>query len=59
MLKVSFLLVASLVCGSAIADEVSDVRDMAKLSEEYRGLSIDCLVEMKVKKMKGWASDSC
>ncbi|KJG36575.1 hypothetical protein UA32_16365 [Photobacterium angustum] len=59
MLKVSCFLVASLVCSSAIADEVSDLRDMAKLSEEYRDLSIDCLVEMKVKKMNGWASDNC
>lgn len=50
MLRVICFLVASLVCSSAIADEVSDLRDMAKLSEEYRDLSIDCLVEMKVKK---------
>ena len=59
MLKVCCLLVASFVSVSALADEVGDLRDMAKLSEEYRDLSIYCLVEMKVKKINGWASDSC
>lgn len=32
---------------------------MAKKSEDYRDLSIDCFVELDVSNGKGWASKSC
>ena len=41
------------------ADEVSDLRDMARLSDDHRELTIDCLIEMKIEKGSGWKSEEC
>ena len=41
------------------ADEVSDLRDMARLSEDHRELTIDCLIELKTEKASGWKSEEC
>lgn len=55
-----FVAIAAFVCCSAsVADEVGMLRDLAKTSEDYRELSIDCLIEMKVDKASGWESEEC
>jgi hypothetical protein len=54
------LALVTLLFGSALsADEVGDLRDIARLSEDYRELTVDCLIEIKIDKAKGWVSEEC
>ena len=51
--------VAITCCSASFADEVGKLRDMAKDSEEYRELAIDCLIEIKINTSSGWESQEC
>ena len=54
------LALCALLCSAlSVADEVSNLRDMARLSDDHRELTIDCLIEMKIDKAVGWESDEC
>jgi len=46
-------------CSVSFADEVSDLRDLARLSQDHRELSIDCLIEVKTNKANGWEGEVC
>ncbi len=55
-----WLALCALLCSAlSVADEVSDLRDMARLSDDHRELTIDCLIEIKIDKASGWESDEC
>jgi hypothetical protein len=55
-----FIAVAAFACCStSFADEVGKLRDMARASEEYRELTIDCLIEMRINNSNGWESSEC
>ena len=60
MKKIIFCLALAIACSTTIAsDEMPRLEVMAKDSEEYRNLSIDCLIEMKVSKEEGWNTKQC
>jgi len=46
-------------CSVSFADEVSDLRDLARLSQDQRELAIDCLIEVKTNKANGWEGEAC
>ena len=46
-------------CSVSFADEVSDLRDLARLSQDHRELAIDCLIEVKTNKANGWEGEAC
>lgn len=55
-----YLALATLLCSTAsIADEVGDLRGMARVSEDHKELTIDCLIEMRISKGNGWESEEC
>jgi hypothetical protein len=60
-MKIRMLLaiVAIASCSTSFADEVGKLRDMARASDDYRELAIDCLIEMKIDKSSGWESQEC
>jgi hypothetical protein len=60
-MKIRMLLavVAIASCSTSFADEVGKLRDMARASDDYRELAIDCLIEMKIDKSSGWKSQEC
>ena len=41
------------------SNEVSQLRDIAREVEDHRDLTIDCLIEIKLSKQKGWGSEQC
>jgi len=56
----AFLTVVVIGCSAtATADEVGKLKDMARASDDHRELTIDCLIEMKLKKAKGWETKPC
>ncbi|NRB40321.1 MAG: hypothetical protein HRU20_17940 [Pseudomonadales bacterium] len=60
MKKVYLLVLLFTISSSAYSKDIVDsLKDMRKQSEDFRELSIDCLVELKVSKDKGWKSDEC
>ncbi len=44
-------------CSVSFADEVSDLRDLARLSQDHREFAIDCLIEVKTNKANGWEGE--
>ena len=61
MTKVSIFLFSVLLSGCSMMDksEIDDLQEMAALSNEYKDIALNCLVEMKLQKNKGWESESC
>ena len=61
MIKIFTLLFLGLLGGCSLmdADEINDLRDMNKLSQEYKDISFNCLIEMKFDKATGWDSERC
>ncbi len=57
--KISLGMCALLFSTGLLADEVSDLRDMARTSGDHRELTVDCLIEVKINKANGWKSDEC
>jgi hypothetical protein len=57
--KISLAICVFLCSTGLIADEVSDLRDMARISGDYRELTIDCLIEVKINRANGWKSEEC
>ena len=57
--KLSLALCALLCSALSVADEVSDLRDMARASDDDRAIAIDCLIEIKIDKANGWKSEEC
>ena len=53
------ILALSSIYTSAHADIVSELRDAAKLSEEYRELTINCYIDAKLFKQKAWKKEAC
>lgn len=46
-------------CSTVSIDEVDDLQKMVKLSDEYKNMAIDCLVEIKINKNTAWDSKNC
>jgi len=46
-------------CSMTDRNEIDTLREMNKLSKEYKEISLNCLVEMKLKKREGWESQDC
>ena len=60
MNKVYLLIILFSISSSAYSKDIVDsLKEMRKQSDDYRELSIDCLVELKVSKGDGWKSDEC
>ncbi|TEW49260.1 hypothetical protein [Psychromonas algicola] len=61
MAKVWIFLFTALLSGCSMMDkdEIDDLQEMAELSNEYKDITLNCLVEMKLQKSKGWDSESC
>ena len=61
MAKVWIFLFTALLSGCSMMDkdEINDLQEMAALSDEYKDITLNCLVEMKLQKSKGWDSESC
>ena len=61
MAKVWIFLFTALLSGCSMMDkdEIDDLQEMAALSDEYKDITLNCLVEMKLQKSKGWDSESC
>ncbi len=57
--KISLAMCAFLCSTGLVADEVSDLRDMARTSGDHREVTIDCLIEVKINKANGWKSEEC
>ena len=45
--------------GFATADEVDNLRDMARKTKDYLDISIECQVEVRVAKSAAWESEPC
>ena len=52
-------LIMMLVSGVSCADAVDSLQDASKQSKKIRDLTIDCYVEVKISKAKGWKTDEC
>ena len=52
MTKVSIFLFSVLLSGCSMMDksEIEDLQEMAALSNEYKDIALNCLVEMKLPK---------
>jgi len=61
MTKMFIFVFAILLSGCSMmdTDEINDLQEMADLSEKYKDITLNCLVEMKLQKEKGWDSESC
>ena len=61
MTKMFIFVFAILLSGCSMmdTDEINDLQEMADLSEKYKDITLNCLVEMKLQKGKGWDSESC
>ncbi len=44
---------------SVKADVIDDLRALKHSARDYRELTVDCLVEVKLFKAKGWGSSEC
>ncbi|MEJ2610172.1 MAG: hypothetical protein P8179_08810 [Candidatus Thiodiazotropha sp.] len=60
-MKIRMLLAVVAIAGysTSFADEVGKLRDMARSSDEYKELAIDCLIELKTDQSGGWESQEC
>ncbi len=59
MNKYIFGFLVMLVSGHVLADSVDSLQDMSKESGKIRELTIECYVELKMAKSKGWKSEEC
>jgi len=46
-------------CSMMHSDEVNDLKNMAAISDDYKDITLNCLVEMKLQKKQGWQSEDC
>jgi len=46
-------------CSMMHSDEVNDLKKMASISDNYKEITLNCLVEMKLQKSQGWHSKDC
>ena len=58
--KTIFLALATLIFSSAsVANEIGKLREMTRITESYKELSIDCLTEIIINKASGQESGEC
>jgi len=61
MAKVWIFIFTALLSGCSMMEknEIDNLEEMADLSEEYKDITLNCLVEMKLQKSQGWNSKNC